>query len=46
VRCPRHWAGFELETGEPTCAPADMPLPVYDVRIRDGRLLVSRRPKP
>jgi len=45
VRCPRHWAGFELRTGEPVCAPADMPLPVYEVRVVGGRVLVSRRPR-
>jgi 3-phenylpropionate/trans-cinnamate dioxygenase ferredoxin subunit len=44
VRCPRHWAGFDLTTGEPICAPAEVPLPVYDVKVEGGRLLVSLRP--
>ena len=45
VRCPRHWAGFDLGTGEAVCAPAEAPLPVYDVKVEDGRLLVARRPR-
>jgi nitrite reductase/ring-hydroxylating ferredoxin subunit len=43
VSCPRHGACFDLRTGEPT-APADMPLPIYDVRVEAGRILVSRDP--
>jgi nitrite reductase/ring-hydroxylating ferredoxin subunit len=45
VRCPRHWAGFDLATGEPICAPAEVPLPVYDVKVEHGRLLVSANPR-
>jgi 3-phenylpropionate/trans-cinnamate dioxygenase ferredoxin subunit len=43
VSCPRHGACFDLETGEPT-APADMPLPLYDLRVEGGRMRVSRAP--
>src|SRR5262245_230798 len=46
VRCPRHGAGFDLKTGEPLDAPADVPLDVYEVKVVAGRLLVSRRPRP
>ena len=31
---------------QPICAPADVPLPVYDVLVQDSRLLVSKRPRP
>jgi nitrite reductase/ring-hydroxylating ferredoxin subunit len=44
VSCPRHGACFDLETGEPLSAPADMPLPVYAVRVEAGRILVSSEP--
>ena len=50
VSCPRHGACFDLRTGAPLTAPADMPMPVYDVRVAGGRILVSRsaalRPRP
>jgi 3-phenylpropionate/trans-cinnamate dioxygenase ferredoxin subunit len=44
VSCPRHGACFDLESGEPLSAPAECPLPVYAVRARAGRILVSRAP--
>jgi 3-phenylpropionate/trans-cinnamate dioxygenase ferredoxin component len=44
VSCPRHGACFDLETGEPLTAPADLPLPVYELRVVGGRLRVSRAP--
>ena len=46
VFCPRHGAAFDLRTGEPLTAPADMPLPVYQVRVTGGRIAVSLRPRP
>jgi len=46
VLCPRHGAAFDVETGEPLTPPADMPLPVYDVQVVGGRVLVCRQPKP
>jgi 3-phenylpropionate/trans-cinnamate dioxygenase ferredoxin subunit len=45
IRCPRHGAGFSLDTGEPLHLPADFPVPVYDVTESDGRIRVSRRPR-
>jgi nitrite reductase/ring-hydroxylating ferredoxin subunit len=45
VLCPRHGAAFDLNTGEPVSAPADMPVPVYDVCLVGGRILVSRQPR-
>jgi nitrite reductase/ring-hydroxylating ferredoxin subunit len=44
VSCPRHGACFDLVTGDPLSAPADMPLPVYAVCARGGRILVSSMP--
>lgn len=44
VLCPRHGAAFDLKNGAPLTAPADMPVPVYEVRVLGGRLCVSRRP--
>jgi 3-phenylpropionate/trans-cinnamate dioxygenase ferredoxin component len=46
VSCPRHGACFDLENGEPLSAPADFPLPVYQVCAAGGRILVSVRPRP
>ena len=46
VSCPRHGAAFDLHTGEPLSAPADMPVEVYDVTVQDGRIRVSLRPRP
>ena len=46
VLCPRHGAAFDLRTGAPLTAPADMPVAVYRVRAAGGRLLVSLRPRP
>jgi 3-phenylpropionate/trans-cinnamate dioxygenase ferredoxin subunit len=45
VLCPRHGAAFDLDTGEPLTAPAEMPVPVYDVCVAGGRILVSRKPR-
>lgn len=46
LRCPRHGAKFDLETGEPLDAPANPAadaLEVYDVTVDDGELEVERR---
>jgi nitrite reductase/ring-hydroxylating ferredoxin subunit len=45
VYCPRHAAGFDLRSGEALHPPADFPLPVYDVKLEAGRLLISCRPR-
>lgn len=36
IACPYHGSRFSLETGEPSCGPANRPVPVYDVRVEDG----------
>ncbi len=45
LRCPMHRAGFNIKTGEATKPPAKRPEPVYDVKIEDGRIWVSRKPR-
>lgn len=45
VYCPLHGSGFNVCTGAVTSLPAVTPLPVYDVKIVDGQVYVSREPK-
>jgi nitrite reductase/ring-hydroxylating ferredoxin subunit len=45
IRCPAHRSGFDLETGEAVRPPAKNPEPVYDVKVEDGQIWVSRRPR-
>ena len=44
VLCPRHGAAFDLFTGEPLTAPADMPVEVHEVQAVGGRVRVRLRP--
>lgn len=41
LRCPWHHARFDVRTGEAVGAPALNPVPVYQVRERDGHLFVE-----
>jgi 3-phenylpropionate/trans-cinnamate dioxygenase ferredoxin subunit len=43
VTCPAHGSMFNLETGKPMRPPATKPVPVYDVKIKDGRVYVRPR---
>jgi nitrite reductase/ring-hydroxylating ferredoxin subunit len=43
VTCPAHGSMFNLETGKPTRPPATKPVPVYDVKVEDGRVFVRPR---
>jgi nitrite reductase/ring-hydroxylating ferredoxin subunit len=45
VTCPLHMSGFDVRTGEATSPPATEAVPVYDVRVEGGKVLVSARPK-
>jgi 3-phenylpropionate/trans-cinnamate dioxygenase ferredoxin subunit len=45
VTCPAHGSMFNLETGKPMRPPATKPVPVYDVKIEDGRVFVRPRAK-
>lgn len=41
IECPLHGGRFDVRTGEPTCPPADIPLPTYNVCIKDGTIYVE-----
>ena len=43
VTCPAHGSMFDLETGKVMRPPATKPVPVYDVKIEDGRVFVRAR---
>ena len=43
VTCPAHGSMFNLETGKAMRPPATKPVPVYDVKVEDGRLFVRPR---
>jgi 3-phenylpropionate/trans-cinnamate dioxygenase ferredoxin subunit len=38
VTCPAHGSMFDLEPGKPMRPPATKPVPVYDVKVEDGRV--------
>ncbi|MGH8999993.1 MAG: non-heme iron oxygenase ferredoxin subunit [Acidimicrobiia bacterium] len=40
IECPKHGSSFSLETGEPLTFPATTPVPVYEVRVDAGDVLV------
>jgi 3-phenylpropionate/trans-cinnamate dioxygenase ferredoxin subunit len=41
IECVRHGATFDLKTGEPCSLPATKPVPVYEVRVHEGRVEVE-----
>ena len=43
VLCPRHGAASTSPPGEPLSAPADMPVPVYGVRVAGGAAAIRGR---
>jgi 3-phenylpropionate/trans-cinnamate dioxygenase ferredoxin subunit len=43
VTCPAHGSTFNLETGKVMRPPATKPVPVYDVKVEDGRVFVRLR---
>ncbi len=40
VECWKHGSAFSVETGEALTLPATRPVPVYDVRVDDGQIVV------
>lgn len=44
VTCPLHFSCFDVRTGEVTAPPAEDKEPVYEVRVEDGKVLVSSEP--
>lgn len=46
IECAWHGARFDIRTGAVLQGPATDPLPVYDVLLRDGAVLVGPRKAP
>jgi 3-phenylpropionate/trans-cinnamate dioxygenase ferredoxin component len=40
IECWKHGSTFSLETGEPQTLPATQPVPVYEVRVEAGEIVV------
>ena len=43
IECWKHGSCFSLETGEPDTLPATRPVPVYDVTVVDGDVVLEVR---
>jgi nitrite reductase/ring-hydroxylating ferredoxin subunit len=43
VTCPAHGSTFNLDNGKVMRPPAAKPIPVYDVKVEDGRVFVKHR---
>ncbi|MCH7667754.1 MAG: Rieske 2Fe-2S domain-containing protein [Acidobacteria bacterium] len=43
VECPRHGAEFSLTTGEPSSLPATAAVPVYEINVVDGDVMLVIR---
>jgi nitrite reductase/ring-hydroxylating ferredoxin subunit len=43
VTCPAHGSVFRLDDGKVMRPPATKPVPVYDVKVEDGRVFVRSR---
>jgi nitrite reductase/ring-hydroxylating ferredoxin subunit len=43
VTCPAHGSTFRLDDGKVMRPPATKPVPVYDVKVEDGRVYVRPR---
>ncbi len=41
VECAAHGAMFDLETGEPLSLPATRPVPVYEVKVVEGVVVLT-----
>ena len=41
IKCKAHGAEFDLETGKALCAPANVPVDVFPVEVRDGVVYVD-----
>ena len=46
VTCPWHGSTFRLDDGSVVKGPATTPQPVYDVRLRDGKVEVRAHAAP
>ncbi|HWC30268.1 MAG TPA: Rieske (2Fe-2S) protein [Dehalococcoidia bacterium] len=45
VICTSHFSCYDLETGRQTDGPGYSGLPVYDVKVEEGEVLVARTPR-
>jgi 3-phenylpropionate/trans-cinnamate dioxygenase ferredoxin subunit len=41
IECVKHGSAFSLATGEPQTLPATRPVPVYDVAVVDGDVVIT-----
>jgi naphthalene 1,2-dioxygenase ferredoxin component len=41
IECPLHQGRFDVRTGQPTCAPAVVPIQTYAVQLEAGRIRVA-----
>jgi 3-phenylpropionate/trans-cinnamate dioxygenase ferredoxin subunit len=41
IECWKHGSTFSLATGQPLALPATQPVPVYEVIVRDGDVVVT-----
>jgi 3-phenylpropionate/trans-cinnamate dioxygenase ferredoxin component len=41
IECWKHGSAFSLETGEPLTLPATQPVPVYDVVVVEGEIVLT-----
>jgi len=41
IECWKHGSAFSLVTGEPQSLPATVPVPVYDVRVEGGDVMIE-----
>jgi 3-phenylpropionate/trans-cinnamate dioxygenase ferredoxin subunit len=41
LECWKHGSQFDLRTGEPLSLPATRPVPVFDAKVVDGRVVVD-----
>jgi 3-phenylpropionate/trans-cinnamate dioxygenase ferredoxin subunit len=46
LTCALHLSRFRLDDGEPLDPPAELPLVIYPVAVRDGRVLIEVPPGP
>ena len=40
VECPLHGAEFDVRTGVPQSLPATRPVPTYEVKLEEGRVMI------
>ena len=45
IECPRHGARFDIASGAVLSMPAVVPLPVYDLKIEQDEIKISRQPR-